>query len=282
MVKQKRGKTAAGQGFAYVAASHVICPANGILIPAGDIVQPLADAADKLFRHVSHLLPVEPGRNTHCGHWSYGNRVSWAVAKTLAEDLLKTFRRQLDYGDGAEPTLHSVNLNPQQNCATRNLFIAATKLAAWLRNERPSDPGSIPSVPKSLFDEFENALSAVTFFCPKVEPAERRPASIDAEAGGKQAAVALGHRPTVNLEQRTVTLAGTTHDVKSEKALRWVNVLSEHVGEWISGPMLADYDDELMDARTDKLRAYLPASLLALIDSETGKGSRLRTMPPEA
>jgi hypothetical protein len=58
--------------------------------------------------------------------------------------------------------------------------------------------------------------------------------------------------------------------------LRWVKVLAEHPGEWISGPELRHYDQELDGCRPHRLRKSLPPAILDLIDSETGKGSRVR------
>jgi hypothetical protein len=80
----------------------------------------------------------------------------------------------------------------------------------------------------------------------------------------------------VNVDRRTVALDGQTTDVKSVQAVRWLKVLSDHPDEWISGNELKRLDPELDGVRTDRLKQYLPAPVLALIDSEPGKGSRLR------
>jgi hypothetical protein len=65
--------------------------------------------------------------------------------------------------------------------------------------------------------------------------------------------------------------------VSSKLALRWVKVLADHPGEWISAPELRNYDDELDGCRPDRhCKPYLPASILSLIDSDRRKGSRLR------
>ena len=42
-------------------------------------------------------------------------------------------------------------------------------------------------------------------------------------------------RLTMDLPRKTLTLDGVTYDVASDNALRWVQVLAEHPGEWISG-----------------------------------------------
>lgn len=81
---------------------------------------------------------------------------------------------------------------------------------------------------------------------------------------------------SVNLKRRTITLDDTTYDVSSEQALRWVKVLSDHNGEWISGRELVHYDSRLTGVKTDRLKCYLPDPIKALIESEPAKGSRLR------
>jgi hypothetical protein len=83
-------------------------------------------------------------------------------------------------------------------------------------------------------------------------------------------------RIIVELQKKTVTLDGKTHDVTSERALRWLKILADRPGEWVSSKGLERYDSELLQVRTDHLRKYLPAEICSLIDSQTGAGSRLR------
>jgi len=83
-------------------------------------------------------------------------------------------------------------------------------------------------------------------------------------------------RLIVDIEKEQATFDGKPYEVSSKNALRWIKVLGEHAGEWISGIDLKRYDSELDGARTHKLKPYLPDPILALIDSETGKGSRIR------
>jgi hypothetical protein len=83
-------------------------------------------------------------------------------------------------------------------------------------------------------------------------------------------------RLTVNLGRRTVTLDGQTFDVDSDQAVRWLKVLSDHPGDWLSPVEVAEYDPELDGTRLDRLKKFLPPSVLNLIDSKTGRGSRLR------
>lgn len=82
-------------------------------------------------------------------------------------------------------------------------------------------------------------------------------------------------RLEVDIPRRVITLDGKVYDVASVQALRWLAVLAEHHGEWISGGDLESYDAELIAVRTDKLRKQLPDVIAALITSDTGKGSRL-------
>jgi hypothetical protein len=84
-------------------------------------------------------------------------------------------------------------------------------------------------------------------------------------------------RLIVDLTCRTITLDRVRHDIDSEVALRWVKVLAEHPGEWISAPDLRNYDAELDGCRPHRrCRPYLPAAVLDLIDTDRRKGSRLR------
>jgi hypothetical protein len=83
-------------------------------------------------------------------------------------------------------------------------------------------------------------------------------------------------RLTVDLARRTLTLDGTTFDVTSENALRWVKVLADHPGEWIATKALRGYDPDLQVQRTDRIRGFLPDQVKGLIESQTGGGSRIR------
>jgi hypothetical protein len=84
-------------------------------------------------------------------------------------------------------------------------------------------------------------------------------------------------RLTVDLACLTITLDGHTYDVDSIQALRWVKVLADHPGEWISGPELKKHDTQLDGCRPDRhCKPHLPDNVLSLIDSDRRKGSRLR------
>jgi hypothetical protein len=80
----------------------------------------------------------------------------------------------------------------------------------------------------------------------------------------------------MSIERLTVTLDGTTFDVSSTQAIRWLKVLSDHPGEWISSAELKRFDPDLDGVRTDRLQKHLPAAVLTIMESETGKGSRIR------
>jgi hypothetical protein len=80
----------------------------------------------------------------------------------------------------------------------------------------------------------------------------------------------------VDLDRQTLTLDGIQFTVQSVRALRWVRVLAEHPGNWVSSKDLEESDQDLINVRTHKLRKYLPEAVLSLIDSDTGKGSRIR------
>jgi hypothetical protein len=86
-------------------------------------------------------------------------------------------------------------------------------------------------------------------------------------------------RLTVDLARKTITLDGQTEDVSSLNALRWVKVLNDHQGEWISGKDLAKYDQELQTCRTDRWRTHLPEAIRSLIESQSGAGSRIQLKP---
>lgn len=82
----------------------------------------------------------------------------------------------------------------------------------------------------------------------------------------------------VNLETFTITFDGQKHEVNSELSLRWVKVLADRPGEWVSASELKRHDQELDGFRPDraKNRKLLPAAILTLIESHKSKGSRLK------
>jgi hypothetical protein len=85
----------------------------------------------------------------------------------------------------------------------------------------------------------------------------------------------LSERWKVDLARKELTLDNVTYSVTSERALRWVEILFKHEGKWVSSADLEKLDPELASRRTDKLKKYLPAAVLTLIESQTGAGSRI-------
>ncbi|MFO0791967.1 MAG: hypothetical protein U0805_21100 [Pirellulales bacterium] len=79
----------------------------------------------------------------------------------------------------------------------------------------------------------------------------------------------------VDLEQQVVILKGTRHDITSPQAVRWIKVLADRVGQWVSGSDLVQFDNQLDGVRTDRLRKYLPPDIDQIIESRTGGGSRI-------
>lgn len=90
----------------------------------------------------------------------------------------------------------------------------------------------------------------------------------------------LSTRLRVDIACQKVTLDGKSFDVSSPQALRWLKVLADRPSEWISSDNLKEYEPELLGVRTDRLKKHFPPEILSLIDSETGKGSRLRLYSP--
>lgn len=81
----------------------------------------------------------------------------------------------------------------------------------------------------------------------------------------------------VDLDGKTVTLGDTTFDVDSDAALRWVKILNEHSGDWISSKDLIKFDKVLIgEVRPDRLKRLLPAGILELIESSTKICSRIK------
>lgn len=129
-----------------------------------------------------------------------------------------------------------------------------------------------------------NTIDEIVRFCQRIEPNEIQaalnsfgiPRIQKADGENKHLQELAPPRLIVDLTRKTVTLDGMSHDVPSDRALRWVKILVEHRGEWFSGKDLERYDTELINVRTDKLREFLPKEVDILIDSKTGAGSRIR------
>ena len=46
----------------------------------------------------------------------------------------------------------------------------------------------------------------------------------------------------ISIEKQSATLNGVEYDLRSPQVARWLKVLNDHEGEWISGPQLINYD----------------------------------------
>jgi len=79
---------------------------------------------------------------------------------------------------------------------------------------------------------------------------------------------------TVDLKRMVLSIDGRTYAVDSALALRWVKVLTERPGHWVSASDLRKHDPELEGARPDKFKKKLPDAILSHIDSDRRKGSR--------
>jgi hypothetical protein len=146
----------------------------------------------------------------------------------------------------------------------------------WLNEGAPLNDDGTPAGPLTI-SEFRLAYPAY----------EERIRRLKESALAKAAGFASNDvdRPTpgppprlsVDLARKTITFDGQKFDVLSEGALRWVKVLADHPGEWISGPDLKKYDSALDGARPDRLKKAksFPDSIRAIIETRRGPGSRL-------
>ncbi len=80
---------------------------------------------------------------------------------------------------------------------------------------------------------------------------------------------------SVDVERLTVTWKRRTLDLGSELAARWLKVLAENEGKWITAPNLCNYDAELDGVRTDRQKKHIPKPILRFIKSSKRYGSRL-------
>lgn len=78
----------------------------------------------------------------------------------------------------------------------------------------------------------------------------------------------------VDVDRSRIIFQGETFDVGSPQALRWLKVLTDHPGVWISSADLACHDSELDGARTSRLVKELPETVALHIERKKGTGSR--------
>jgi hypothetical protein len=225
---------------------------------------------------------AEKLEQTDKNHWE-----QWVKVVVLKRSWLDRLKQppagvQESLGDAWEPAV--------------NIFLAAKtdpgRVVRELADLAATDPGFAISVAgclrrgiRPVAEGYWSAPVAATGLLPtpvESEATEPTPLSVGEPNNGAEEPPSPAIIPmpvTVDLASRTVTLGDTTYDVGSLNALRWVKVLAEHPGDWISSTDLKDYDGELQNQRTDRWRKSLPDSILSLIDSETGKGSRIRLRP---
>lgn len=249
-------------------------------------------------------MPADPRKPDSCSDQiGYLAMVNDLAAKLFAlASLKKAFRENLDYPEPTDADLRE-SLEQGDWAATRNIAINILDLGdkqwAWRPNSLvhiawPGDhePTAVDWAVWDYVARWLNHLLATAHdFLQGTEdklPTRAQiialadaakafqmafPAIASADGRGGQAPK---RRIVVDLAKKTITFDDATYDVDSDQALRWVQVLASHLGEWISGPDLEKYDPNLIGVRTDKLQLYLPKAILNLIESQPGKGSRLR------
>ena len=121
---------------------------------------------------------------------------------------------------------------------------------------------------RSLRRRFREFLDSVT------QRLNKAPQATTADLPERQP-LSLPPRLTVDLAALSATLDGRRHDVRSEQALRWLKVLADNAGNWISAADCEKHDAELITPRVDRLRKQLPDELADLIDTSPGRGCRL-------
>lgn len=81
----------------------------------------------------------------------------------------------------------------------------------------------------------------------------------------------------VSVKSLTVRIvrSGKLYQLKCERVARWLKVLADRPGVWVSTKDAGDYDSELI-GRVDQLAKRMPKGLQEMIDALPGKGKRLR------
>lgn len=85
----------------------------------------------------------------------------------------------------------------------------------------------------------------------------------------------------IDLGKLCISWRGTVYDCRSENALRLLQVLVDHAGEWISAKNLGRYDPFLAGCRPHKLKRYLPPEIRQFIESSKNprQGTRIKRSP---
>jgi hypothetical protein len=158
--------------------------------------------------------------------------------------------RVADVGAAPTPRDHPDHFNHLANLVAERFAVSGRK---W-----PFEPIPFPTL-----------LDCIEFEADRVGPESKGP-QVSGESPSRSS-----DRLTVDLSKRVVILDGKPFDVASEQALRWVKVLADRPGVWVSSRELESLDTDLVGVRTDKLRRHLPVEILKMIESRPGTGSRL-------
>src|SRR5262249_29842857 len=153
---------------------------------------------------------------------------------------------------GLAPALSQADGARAWRGSDRVQVMAVDGLREWLLDARQGDEQGWGTTPAGLWSHHQDIGKLV-------DMTDR----LRALAGHFQSTPTKPQNPriAVDLVRQTITLGGTTHDIASKKALRWVKVLVDHPGDWISGRELERYDDNLLEVRTDRLKHFLPNKL---------------------
>ncbi len=83
---------------------------------------------------------------------------------------------------------------------------------------------------------------------------------------------------TVNIEQQSVRInrTGKWYPLPSVEVARWLNVLAQRPGEWLSSADFAAFDPTLVGRRVERMRRKLPLNIVGLIECKRGQGARLQ------
>lgn len=131
-------------------------------------------------------------------------------------------------------------------------------------------------VPVELLDRLVNATEKLhdAVVAGIVEIDSKCPAK---SSEGDRLAEAAQPRLIVDLAALTATerATGITHTLKSEQVARWLKVLAENEGKWITSTQLAGFDPELDGTRTDRLLKSLPEKLRRKIATSSHTGSKI-------
>jgi len=238
---------------------------------------PILAALDDVSTKIAELLPIEGNdQTTHRREGTEANRMAACVTRTAVQKLGRhlQLRSDPDYVG----VIQNASLTTVQNIGVARVRQTINDIDSWFNSwldfEADGELEVVPDFPAELLAELTSVADALHRLgsAPTAEPTGKETPK-GAQPTGEEP---VKHQLTVDLKGWTVTLDTDKYDVKSEQALRWVKVLVEHPGEWISGKELESHDPELIGARTYRLKQHLPKQILDMIDSETGRGSRIR------